>query len=93
MKYDSNMPFTTENAAIIAKAMADGVLHESEWGKTKVMTEAAVNGEAPDYVHVHIIGQMQGQSDGIEYAIGIFTNEAEFRETIAFLNKAGHSLN
>lgn len=87
MKYDSKMPFTTENAAIIAKAMADGVLSEAARDMVKVMAETAVKREAPDYTHIHEIGEMQGISEGIECAVEIFTNEAKFRETIAFLNK------
>lgn len=87
MKYDSNMPFTPENATIIAKAMADGVMRESARNMAKVMAEALVKGEAPDYTCVHEVGEMVGQSEGIECAIKIFTDEAKFRETIAFLNK------
>ena len=87
MKYDSNMPFTTENAAIIAQAMADGVRRESASEMLKVITENAISDAGLSYKRVHEIGEMLGQSEGIECAIEIFTNEAKFRETIDFFNE------
>lgn len=86
MKYDTDMPFTIENAATIAKALAKGASIEASMRMLEVMENEFANDEDLDYTEVYDIGTAVGRPEGIICAVRIFTDESVFRETIDVLN-------